>query len=253
MPENKLHTDQPKILSPQGSTVQPQNKSGIIETIQKPFNRRNFLKFTGFTAAAAVIGIQACSDDAVITPPPSGSVDLGTGDVGILNYAYALEQLEAAFYIQVMATPYGGMTADEVSILTDIRDHEIAHRDFFKAAIGTAAIPDLAVNFSTINFTSRTSVLNTAKAFEDLGVSAYNGAGYYIENPIYLELAGKIVSVEARHAAAIRDLLMPRTAFFAGDDVVDPNTGFDAQRLPSQVLPIAAAYLSTTVTANSLP
>lgn len=248
MPENKLHTDHQKIIPLQ----QPKNKSGIVEVINKPFNRRNFLKFTGITAAAVVVGIQACSDDTPITPV-GGGVDLGSGDVGILNYAYALEQLEAAFYIQVMATPYSGMTGEETSILTDIRDHEIAHRDFFKAAIGTAAIPSLSVNFSTIDFNSRSSVLNTAKAFEDLGVSAYNGAGYYIENATYLELAGKIVSVEARHAAAIRDLLAPRTAAFAGDDVVDPNTGFDVQRLPSQVLPIAAAYLSTTVTANNLP
>jgi hypothetical protein len=27
----------------------------------------------------------------------SGAVDLGSGDVALLNYAYALEQLEAAF------------------------------------------------------------------------------------------------------------------------------------------------------------
>jgi hypothetical protein len=28
-------------------------------------------------------------------------VDLGAGDTGVLNYAYALEQLEAAFYTEV--------------------------------------------------------------------------------------------------------------------------------------------------------
>ena len=220
--------------------------------IKKPFSRRSFLAFTGISAAALAFGLQACSEDTVMTPTGT-AVDLGSGDVGILNYAYALEQLEAAFYIQVMSAPYSGMSGEETSILTDIRDHEIAHRDFFKAAIGTAAIPSLTVNFSAIDFTSRTSVLNTAKAFEDLGVSAYNGAGYYIQNAAYLELAGKIVSVEARHAAAIRDLLSPRTSAFAGDDVVDPATGLDVQRLPSQVLPIAGAYISTQITANNLP
>jgi len=220
--------------------------------IKKPFSRRSFLAFTGISAAALAFGLQACSEDTV-TNPAGDAIDLGSGDVGILNYAYALEQLEAAFYIQVMSTPYSGMSGEETSILTDIRDHEIAHRDFFKAAIGSAAIPSLSVNFSTIDFSSRASVLATAKAFEDLGVSAYNGAGYYIQNAAYLELAGKIVSVEARHAAAIRDLLSPRTSAFAGDDIVDPATGLDVQRLPSQVLPIAGAYISTRITANNLP
>lgn len=77
----------------------------------------------------------------------------------------------------------------------------------FSAALGNNAIRDLEVDFSTINFTSRDSVLGTAKAFEDLGVSAYNGAGRYIASADYLLLAGKIVSVEARHAAYIRDLI----------------------------------------------
>ncbi|MEO8664028.1 MAG: ferritin-like domain-containing protein [Ignavibacteria bacterium] len=224
----------------------PEKSPGLIN---KPLSRRNFLVFTGITAAALATGLQACKDD----PVTSGdTVDVGSGDVGVLNYAYALEQLEAAFYIQVTSSFYTGATSAEMQILNDIRDHEIAHRDFFKAAIGSAAIPSLSVNFSSINFTDRASVLNTAKAFEDLGVSAYNGAGYLIENAAYLELAGKIVSVEARHAAAIRDLLNPRSADFAGNDIINA-AGLDAQRLPSAVLSIAKTYISTSITANSLP
>ncbi|MEP7147210.1 MAG: ferritin-like domain-containing protein [bacterium] len=224
----------------------PEKEMGIIN---KPLSRRNFLVFTGISAAVLATGIQACKDDPVT---PGTTVDLGSGDVGVLNYAYALEQLEAAFYIKATSAFYTGATSAEIQILNDIRDHEIAHRDFFKAAIGTAAIPSLEVNFSSINFTDRASVLNTAKAFEDLGVSAYNGAGYLIVNPTYLELAGKIVSVEARHAAAIRDLLNPRSADFAGNDIVNA-AGLDAQRLPSAVLAIAKTYITTNVTANSLP
>ncbi len=235
--------------------IQNNTSEGLVEVIKTPISRRNFLAFTGISIAAAGVvslGLQGCKTDDIVAPV-TGSVDVGKNDTGVLNYAYALEQLEAAFYIQAVATPYSGMTGAELAILTDIRDHEICHRDFFKAAIGSAAIGSLVVNFSSINFTSRASVLGTAKAFEDLGVSAYNGAGYYIANPVYLELAGKIVSVEARHAAAIRDLLNPRSADFAGNDVVDASSGLDVQRKPSQVLPIAAAYLSTTVTANYLP
>src|SRR5206468_4523965 len=125
--------------------------------------------------------------------------DIGTGDTAILNYAYALEQLEAAFYTQVVATPYSGISSAELSLLTDIRDHEVAHREFFKAALSSSAIRQLTPNFTSINFADRNSVLATAKSFEDLGVAAYNGAGALIKSADYLTLAGKIVSVEARH------------------------------------------------------
>ncbi len=214
--------------------------------------RRLFLRYAGAFAAGGAV-LTSCSNweenPTTVTPP----VDLGTGDVGILNYAYALEQLEAAFYTQVIATPYSGMTDAEKILLTDIRDHEIVHREFFKAALGTNAIGSLVPNFKTINFGDRSSVLGAAKAFEDLGVSAYNGAGPLIKDANYLALAGKIVSVEARHAAAIRDLLNPKSADFAGDDVVAPTTGLDKADKPAVVLPIAQPYVRTQITATGLP
>jgi hypothetical protein len=123
------------------------------------------------------------------------AADLGEGDVGVLNYAYALEQLEAAFYTQVIEIPYEGIAEEETAWLTDIRDHEVEHRDFLKGALAEGAIPDLEVDFSAVDFTSRESVLTTAQTFEDLGVAAYNGAGKLIENVDYLAEAGRIVSV----------------------------------------------------------
>ena len=47
-----------------------------------------------------------CNDEDDMAPPMSGKVSLGSGDTGILNYAYALEQLEAAFYAEVMKGGY---------------------------------------------------------------------------------------------------------------------------------------------------
>lgn len=216
--------------------------------------RRNMLKYFGASAALITIG-SACRKDKN-NPTPSGVVDLGSGDVGILNYAYALEQLEAAFYTQVVATPYANMSALETEYMTDIRNHEVAHREFFKAAITAAAptmiIPGLEVNFASIDFTSRVSVLNTAKAFEDLGVTAYNGAGQLISTtgngPVYLGLAGKIVSVEGRHAALIADLITPGS--FA--NTTDAN-GLDMARTPAQVLAIAGTFIKTQIDASHLP
>jgi hypothetical protein len=68
--------------------------------------RRSFLRYAGVGAVAAtgVMAIASCkkhNNEGV-----TSTVDIGTGDIGILNYAYALEQLEAAFYLQVALTPY---------------------------------------------------------------------------------------------------------------------------------------------------
>lgn len=235
-------------------TKEIQNMKEESSGLKLKFNRRNFLVFSGVTAAGLAVGLQGCSDENNPTDP-DGAVDLGSGDIGILNYAYALEQLEAAFYIKVLESQYSGldMSSKEFEILRDIRDHEIAHKDFFMNAIPQASrIPSLEVDFSSVDFTSRMSVLNTAKAFEDLGVSAYNGAGHLIESVDYLLIAGKIVSVEARHAAAIRDLLNPGSADFAGDDIIGAG-GLDAATAPADVLATASTYIKTNVTANNLP
>lgn len=215
----------------------------------KSTGRRTFIRNTGYTAAAGAVFLAGCKKD---DDPSMATVDLGSGDVGILNYAYALEQLEAAFYIQVVANPYTGITDAEKTMLTEIRDHEVIHRDFFKTALAANAIPALEVNFSAIDFTNRASVLGTAKVFEDTGVQAYNGARKLIKDAGYLLLAGKIVSVEARHAAAIRDLLSPNTASFAGDDIIDSN-GLDKAVKPADILAAVQPFIKTTITGGNLP
>jgi hypothetical protein len=210
--------------------------------------RRSFLRYAGVGAVAAtgVMAIASCkkhNNEGV-----TSTVDIGTGDIGILNYAYALEQLEAAFYLQVALTPYTGITQTETALLTDIRDHEVAHREFFKAALGANAIAGLTVDFSSIDFTNRAKVLAAAQAFEDTGVSAYNGAGYLITTPAYLVIAGQIVSVEARHASYIRNLV--NYGSFADGTILDSNA-MDKQQTIAQVLPIANTYLKTKVSASA--
>lgn len=230
------------------------NGGDLAKKIISPISRGRFLSYVGASAAATGILLAGCDDDDDKGPSmETGSVDLGSGDIGILNYAYLLEQLEAAFYVQVITSPYSGITSAETAMLTDIRDHELAHRDFFKAALGSSAIATVEFDFSTIDFGNRASVLGTAKVFEDLGVSAYNGAGKLITNADYLLIAGKIVSVEARHASAIRDLLNPFSADFSGDDIVMASNGLDASNPPSTVLAAADAFVKTTIKFDKLP
>ena len=221
-----------------------------------PLQRRSFLQFAGAGMAGAALLAAGCTKDRGITAPPSTGVTLDfKDDFGVLNYAYALEQLEAAFYIQVASAPASGFSQAERTYFQDIQFHEIAHREFFKKALGSAAIGSLEVNFSAIDFTSRTSVLATAKAFEDLGVAAYNGAGVRIKDANYLLLAGKIVSVEARHAAYIRDLISPGSFANLGElsGLGSNNTaGLDASLTPDKVLPIAASFVKTKINVINL-
>ena len=215
-------------------------------------SRRSMMRYAAAAAAsAAAFGVDVDHLGLPEAFAQVAAVDVGQGDFGVLNYAYALEQLEAAFYTQVLATPYAGMSAYEAQVLTGIRDHEIAHRTLFKATLTILAIPDLTPNFSRVNFSSRASVLGTARAFEDLGVSAYNGAGQLLQVALFLTIAGSIVSVEARHAALIRDMLHPYSTYFAGDDLVN-SAGLEPARLPSQVLPIAAPFIATPLSATQL-
>jgi hypothetical protein len=245
------------------SREKPTNDETGTGEIRVGRNRRDFLRWSGMGAVAlAVVGcdrertrtITEVQVDTVQLQPPAPptfaavTLDFGT-DFGILNYAFALEQFEAAFFTQVLATPFAGMTTEERRVLTDLRDHEVIHRQFYAAAIpalGGTAIPNLTPNFTSIDFNSRLSVLTAARNFEDLGVGAYNGAGQFLRNPVLLGIAGKIVSVEARHASAVRDLLNRGSRDFA------PRAFDDALR-PQQVLATAAPFIRNNISVTNVP
>ena len=245
------------------------NVVSIQEVKPSCTNRRSFLKISGLTLVGTSLLLAGCNNDGNENKPViqfpgvrNGVFDLGGGDFGVLTYAYALEQLEADFYTKVVNSSgfTTNFTAQDQTILTDLYRHEVIHKEFFKTAL-TGALPDaktqllpnLSFDFGTLNFSNRTQVLATAKALEDTGVAAYNGAGNYLKSPDYLLLAGKIVSVEARHASAIRSLINPNSKDFAGDDVVNVTTGLDVASNPSQVIPIAAGFITTKFTAQYLP
>jgi len=254
-------------------------KKTIMKNVVKiqeanPFstNRRGFLKISGLGAVGAgLLFASGCGDDddpVIYTDQKypgirNGVFDLGGGDLGVLTYAYALEQLEADFYTKVVnASGFNSnFSVEQKAVLTDLYNHEVIHREFFRAALtkalpnaGSQLLPDLAFEYASVNFNSPTSVLNTAKALEDTGVAAYNGAGKLITNPDYLLLAGKIVSIEARHASAIRSLINTNSADFAGDDIVDPTTGLDVARKPSQIISevVSLDFVQTPFTAQFL-
>ena len=206
-------------------------------------SRRQFFQQVGGAAGLAALTVTGCdSNDGGMSGPQTVTLDF-SDDFGVLNYAYALEQLEAAFYATAAANFYGDSGSMEEQYVQDLAAHEGIHRDFLAEAIpalGGELIPNLEVDFSGVDFDDRGEVLATAKLLEDTGVSAYNGAGVYLENPDLVAVAGKIVSVEARHAASVRSLVNPGSTDFAGDDVVDSQSGLDLATAPSDVLSAVA-------------
>lgn len=202
----------------------PLREADPNQSLYAPIKRRSFFMYAGATAGATALVLAGCGK----SDSSPDTLDVGSGDAGILNYAYALEQLEAAFYAQVKTGGYYtglGATSAEKQIFDDLALHEAIHRDFLKAALQANSITplkDLTPDFSSINFGSRDQVLAAAQTFEDTGVAAYNGAGRFLTSNANLALAGKIVSVEARHAALIRDLRNYNS--FVASDIVNTFT-----------------------------
>jgi rubrerythrin len=151
----------------------------------------------GALAASAVYGLNS------VAPFVSSALaQSGGGDIGVLNFALTLEYLEAAFYAR--AQKQLKLSGDVRRLAKLIGDHETAHVDALTKAIQGAGGKPVRAPKVSFPFTDEKSFLKLAQAFEDTGVSAYNGAAPSIKSADVLGAAGSIVQVEARHAAAIR-------------------------------------------------
>ena len=127
------------------------------------------------------------------------------GDLEILNFALTLEYLEAAFYAEG-GKQVKGVPSDVAELVKTFGAEEQEHVDALTATIkdlGGKPVKAPGVDFGDA-FASADSFLATAIVFEDLGVSAYNGAAPAIKSKDLLATAGGIVQIEARHAASIR-------------------------------------------------
>ena len=212
------------------------------DELMRPATRRSFVRLMGAGGAIALMPsvFGACATTPGMATPATDAglmFDLRS-DIGIFRLVHTLEQLEAAFYTAVVAhasfTSF--FSAGERELFTDLRNVEIVHREFLRTALGSQAVPDVtgSINTTTLNgiLSSRDSIVGAARLFEHLGVSGLNGAGKYLKDARNLLLAGKFVSVEARHAAALRDIAPPAgqnaNTAFAGDDIVDGN-GMDVK------------------------
>ena len=137
-------------------------------------------------------------------------------DVKILNFALTLEYLEAEFYTRASAS--GALSGEARELSRVVGGHERAHVAFLKGALGAKAVQKPTFDFKGTTEDQKL-FLATARVLEDTGVAAYNGQGPNLTKAT-LPAAASIVSVEARHAAWVRDILRQNPAPKAFDDAL---------------------------------
>ena len=230
--------------------------------LARTLHRRSFFRVAGAGAATSALLLAGCGKDDD-PQPAAGSSTLVLARSGenaanntILNYAYLLEQLEAAFYDKVVATPPADLQPGELAYLTDLRDHELIHREYLKYALGSAAYDvslatPLEFQFSSFTLTTRAGVWAAARQLEEIGVAAYNGAAKYVvdtANTTLLLSLAKIASVEARHAALVREILEP------GSFAAPVNaTGLDEAKTIVEVIALIQPFVPVEISTASLP
>ncbi len=165
----------------------------------------------------AVGGIAIGGLPKLVTAAPSPSQD-----VDILNFALTLEFLEAEFYTQAVAG--GKLSGELLTFAKVVKAHEVTHVNFLKSALGSKAVKKPTFDFKGTTDDPATFQA-TAIVLEDTGVAAYNGQGANLTKKV-LGAAASIVSVEARHAAWIRDIAGKSPA----------PAAFDASKTKSQIL-----------------
>ena len=123
-------------------------------------------------------------------------------DVEILNYALLLEYLESTFYTEAVAN--NTLTGGLLEFARTVRDHELAHVEYLAKALGSKAIGKPTFDFGD-TVKNPNMFLATAVVLEDTGVTAYDGQGTRLTKKT-LAAAATIASVEARHAAWVRQI-----------------------------------------------
>lgn len=249
--------------------------TGQVEQLlkEKRLSRRNLMRSVGGGAAllAAGLVLPGCGGDDDDDHNNGGGNGGGSTDINVLNFALNLEYLEAEFYSyattgqgipanlttgSVAAGPTTGgrqvaLSGVVLQVAQEIAADEIAHVVFLRQALGAQAVAKPAINLNAlgIGFGSEAEFLTLARAFEDVGVSAYGGAAGLITSPTFLVAAARILATEAYHAGNIRLQVVQRGAPASAVDALDQpptsnnffptdSNGLAVVRTPEQVAAI---------------
>ncbi len=214
-------------------------------TRQRLSRRRLVGRGAGLAGGSAVLlslGVTPWSARAQDDSTPeaaAGSEPAFDDPLDVLNYALTLEHLENAFYrdgvdLFDLGTDGFGFSINEQ--LAAIGAHEAGHVAALTdtiIALGGEPVVEAAYLFDDA-YADGDAFLMTAAALENTGVSAYDGAGSSIPDPMLLTVVGGIVAVEARHASYL-NLITGEVPF--------PAT-FETPLTPDEVLEIAGPFLA---------
>ena len=151
------------------------------------------LALAGVTVGGVVLGEHA---DPALSRPSAKQ------DAEILNFALLLEFIQAAFHAEGLQR--AKLTGELRTFAQTAVKHEDEHVAALQAALGSAARTAPKIDFGDDTADADRFSLAALK-LEDLGVAAYTAQAPNLTTPA-LKAAARIVSVESRHAAWIRDL-----------------------------------------------
>jgi len=189
--------------------------SALRELADDPSSRKRFFKMLGGAGAVSAfsVALAACGGDddesSSAKPAPAPKSADSNSDLEILNYALTLEFLEADFYAQVIDS---GVVKDPkvATIAKKFGSTEQEHVDALTATIkklGGKPVSAPKTNFGPTFDKGLMATLEAAADVENLGAAAYLGQAGNIKNKEVLAAALAIHTVEARHAAALNELV----------------------------------------------
>lgn len=154
----------------------------------------------------------------------TGSAPSPAQDREILKFGLLIEQLQAAFYAAALQ---GGRLTGEARQFAEVTGgQEQQHVKFLTGVLGPGAGSSPKFRFGDAA-TDPSRFIATAVLLEETGMAVYNGQAVNL-TPSTLAAAGRIVSVEARHAAWARALAGKDPAPAAVDT---PTTVAQAQQV----------------------
>jgi hypothetical protein len=163
------------------------------------------------TAGGAVVGAMALGG----LPDFAASKASPDQDAEILNFVLLMEYVQFSFYKEALARKV--LSGELLDYARIVGGQEEEHVRFVRNALGKAAKPKPTLEFGDATSDADHFAQNALK-LEDLGVAAYNAQAPNLTKDA-LAAAAKIVSVEARHAAWIRDV----TGLNPAPDAVEPT------------------------------
>jgi hypothetical protein len=140
-------------------------------------------------------------------------------DIQVLNFLLLLEYAQASFYDDALA---GGKLRGELrEFAQTARRHEQEHIDALRQRLGKRARKSPRFDFSDEIGDSEV-FKRTAFSLEESACGSYIGQAGNLSRGLR-PLAAGIVSIDARHAAWIRDILGRNPAPFAADRTKEPE------------------------------